>query len=322
MRTRIALVVISVISCLASDKSESSRLVQHAIELSDIRTSDAAPFRLRARVRRGGQPTTDAVYLLIWVSAEQWREEISVGDHKSIRIGGKGTVSSMEENQQGQPPLAGPRILNLPTVLPVTEPTALSGVRTRHQDGHEVKCISHKGKLISEIEYCFNSDTGTLASENYLGEVDRGKTVEFLDYSEFRGKLFPRVVRTSKNSVVEQEITVVELVYDPSHDASLFAVNSKYKTVAGCEYPTGPVPIKLPDPEYPAAFRSFASQTVKVKGTIDERGRIQDISVTQSAGALDQYAVKAVSQWQFAPARCGTTAVPHPFSTEVHFNMR
>src|SRR3974390_824042 len=82
----------------AGDKEQPAALLQRASEVSDIRVPEASPFRLKARVQTYGDQPNVGVYQLTWVSKDQWREEISVGNEKSIRIGGPGTVSLQNDS--------------------------------------------------------------------------------------------------------------------------------------------------------------------------------------------------------------------------------
>ena len=144
-------------------------------------------------------------------------------------------------------------------------------------------------------------------------------TAEFSNYLDFRGKQIPRLLKTFQDKGLHGEIEVLELTYDPNPDPVLFETNPQYKTEPGCEYPVVPTPIKLPDPEYPAQFRTPTPQFVKLSATVNEAGRVQNIAVVRSAGALDVYAVRALEKWEFSPATCGSVTVPFQFYTDVNF---
>ena len=306
--------------CTATDNSQSSVLVQHAAERSNIRGLDAAPFQLRAKVRVLDGTPVEADYLLIWAAPDRWREEISVGGRIAIRIGGKGSVSSKNDSEQAQAMRQNLRQLDISTVLSTEQGASLSGVKDQVVDGVKLQCVSRTAKLRPRAELCFDSSKGVLVRESFAntGAIP-GRFTQFLDYSEFRGKLSPRILRTFQGKTLGAEIEVKQLVYYPDPDPTLFEADTRYKTIAGCEHPEVPRPIKLPDPVYPPQFRTPGPQRVKLSAIVNEIGGVQDIVVTGSAGPLDQYAIKAVEKWKFSPATCGAVPVPFQFFIDENF---
>jgi TonB family protein len=302
------------IVCSASDNSQPLALIQHAVDISNLRTPDVAPFRLRARVHVYGEDPVNADYLLIWATAERWREEISVGNNRAIRVGGKATISIKDDSDQAQSIRSQLRLLDLAAVLYVKPNDSLGDVKSRNHDVARMQCLSRTAKQGSKTELCFDAATGVLV-KNESGN----STTEFSKYSEFKGKLFPRLVTIFHGKTPYELIEVQDLAYDSDHDASLFDSDARYKTMAGCEHPVAPTPIRLPDPEYPAQLRTRNPQVVRLSATVNETGGVENIVVTRSAGALDVYAIKALGTWKFAPATCGSRAVPVQFFFEVNF---
>jgi TonB family protein len=271
------------------------------------------PFRLHARMRNFAQEPVDADYLLIWAAADRWREEISIGTQHAIRIGGVGTVSSKQDSEQTQSARSQFLFLDVSARLQVKPGESLSGVKTRNHGS--IQCVSRTAKLMAKTESCFDATTGVLVREEAAGF----QTAEFSNYLEFRGKLFPRLLKIFRNGKLNQEIEVQELAHDPEPAGSLFEPDAQYKTLPGCEHPVSPTPIKLPDPEYPAQLRTRTAQQVGLSFIVNESGSVQDILVTRSAGALDQYAIKALEKWKFVPATCGGVAVPVQFHSVMDF---
>lgn len=307
--------------CTAADKSQSSALLKQAAERSNIRSSDTAPFQLRAKIRILDSQPIEAGYLLIWNTQQRWREEISIGDKRSIRIGGEGTVSAEGDSEQAQTVRSAVRDLDLATNLNMEPGASLSGIKVEQKNGVALQCVSRTGKYRPKTELCFDSAQGVLSRENFssTGLDLPAKSTEFSDYFDFGGKLFPRVVRTFENRTLRREVQVEQLTYDPNPDQSMFDSSTQYKVVPGCEFPAVPRPIKLSDPEYPERLRTKSPQRVKVSAVVNETGGVQDIQVTNSAGDLDQYAIKALEKWKFAPATCGAKPVPFQFFSEVNF---
>ncbi len=300
--------------CLASDNSEQVALVQHAAEISNLRSAAVGPFRLHARVRIFDEPPTDADYSLIWVAPERWREEVLAGGHHTIRIGGKNTVSIKDNSAETQAIHLRLRTLDVAALLYAKPSETLGGVKNLNRSGMRMQCLSRTAKHVAKTELCFDAATGVLVREEFPDS-----TAEFANYSDFRGKLIPRLLRTFHGKELHGEIEVQELTYDPSPDPMLFEADQQYKTGPGCEHPVVPTPMKVPDPEYPAQFRTRNPQSVKLSATVNEAGGVQDIVVIRSAGALDMYAIRALEKWEFLPATCGSAAVPFQFYTEVNF---
>ena len=179
-----------------------------------------------------------------------------------------------------------------------------------------MQCVLGTAKFRPKTELCFDAARGVLVRE---GTNSSDKSTQFSDYFEFRGKLFPRVLTILEGKTVQREVEVLGLTYDPDPDLSLFETDAQYKVIAGCEHPVPPRPLKLPDPEYPQQLRTQGPKKVKLSAIVNEAGGVQDITVTSSAGAVDQYAIKALEKWKFAAATCGAIPVPFQFFTEVNF---
>jgi TonB family protein len=302
--------------CLAIDHPERAALVQHATEMSNIRSTDVGPFRLHARVHVFEEPPTDADYLLTWASPDRWREEISVGSHHTVRIGGKNTVSTEDDSEQAHH--LAMRSLDVAALLYVKPGESLGGIKSQNQDGAKIQCLSRAEKHTADTELCFDAATGVLARVRYQLLLLPDSITEFSGYSEFRGKLIPRVVRALDGKYLHQQIEVLELTYDPSPDPSLFEIGPQFKTSPGCEHPVGSTVIKMHSPDS-AQLRTRNNQTVKLSATVNETGGVQDIAVIHSAGAQDAYAIKALEKWKFAPATCGGVGVPSQFYVEMNF---
>ncbi|HXW92919.1 MAG TPA: TonB family protein [Terriglobales bacterium] len=302
------------ILCSASDKSQLLALVQHAADISNLRSANTGPFRLRATVHSYGAEPANAEYSLIWVTSDQWREEISIENDHALRIGGKGTVSTKDDTEQIQAVRSQLRPLDISVLLYIKPNQSLGGVKTRNHDNVKEQCLSRTAKLSIKTELCFDAAIGVLL------RVEEGDdTTEFSKYSDFKGKLFPRLVTRLNGKKPHEVIEVDELTYDSQPDPALFNIDAEYKTMAGCEHPVTPTPIELPDPVYPAELRTRDPKHVKLSATVTESGGVENIIVLRSAGPLDTYATAALEKWQFAPATCGTRAVPFQFSIEMQF---
>jgi TonB family protein len=88
--------------------------------------------------------------------------------------------------------------------------------------------------------------------------------------------------------------------------------------------PRIPEPARTKDvrPIYPPhAIAASITGIVVVQATVDARGRVADLEVVRSIPALDQAAVEAVSQWEYAPTMLNGVAVPVVLTVTVTFNL-
>ena len=68
-------------------------------------------------------------------------------------------------------------------------------------------------------------------------------------------------------------------------------------------YDLAPVPVRITDPEYPAAARERGVRgTVLIEFVIDVSGRVSSARVLQSVPELDAAALACVESWLFKPA--------------------
>jgi TonB family protein len=86
---------------------------------------------------------------------------------------------------------------------------------------------------------------------------------------------------------------------------------------------TAPRLLRKVEPKYSDAARNDRIQgTVILELVVNEKGRPTDISIISPLGfGLDELAIAAVEQWEFAPGRMGDRAVKILASVEVHFRF-
>jgi len=75
----------------AADNKDSSQEFSKAADLTDIRSPASPPFELDAKlnVYGGNGAATPGSYKLIWLSPDEWREELTYGGYTRVRVGGK-----------------------------------------------------------------------------------------------------------------------------------------------------------------------------------------------------------------------------------------
>jgi len=81
-----------------------------------------------------------------------------------------------------------------------------------------------------------------------------------------------------------------------------------------------PTKTKNVPPMYPAVAKSARiGGTVQVEATIGPDGKVADARVVKSVPLLDQAALDAVTQWEYAPTRVRGVAVPVTITVAINF---
>lgn len=70
------------------------------------------------------------------------------------------------------------------------------------------------------------------------------------------------------------------------------------------------------------AMQARLQGTVVVAALVDEQGRVADARVVRSVPLLDESALTAVKQWEFAPALLNGEPVPVVVQLEIHFTLK
>lgn len=84
-----------------------------------------------------------------------------------------------------------------------------------------------------------------------------------------------------------------------------------------------PVKVRGVDPIYPPiAVSARREGTVVIEARIGEDGRVTNARVVRSIPLLNQAALDAVTQWEFAPTLISGQAVPVIASVAVSFDLR
>ena len=287
---------------------------RHAAEISDIRTSSASPFRLKASLlNESGQEI--AQYTLTWQSSDHWREEIRSNNEISLRIGDGPLVWFNDDRPAIGPIQRSFRDLSIPVHLQIRPDDKLSNPKKKKWNDVEAQCVDRSGQMLGEERYCFDFQTGV-----FLGTEWNTLRTEYSDFRPVKDKLVPFRVRELTDGKLRSEIQVEEL--SAISDPQVFTPGANFKSRPGCEFPNMFQVTYAPDPEYPSRLRTSRVQQVQVEAVVNETGTVTDMKIIKSAGELDQYALQALQQWRFRPATCGTTPVPYELHTEINFRSR
>ncbi len=294
----------------ADPSQEATALLTRAAELSDIRSAGTPPFRLRAHVRLLGYPqgTLEGTYLLVWVSPERWREEMTFPGYQQLRIANDGKVWR-QRNLDYQPLRVWQweETRELTRHLKPLPGQRLTRDRHRNRKGALLQCLELKGKRGWGRELCFDSNSGTLQRHESFFIAH-----EYADYVAWGNKCFPRIMRAYENDTLVVEAHVEELTSAGTPDATIFAQPSGAQEWPWCPDPQPAKALeKNRPPHLPRPRIGRFSGVVSVYAVIGADGKLHNATVVQTAGtALDAATLEALNGWRYQPATCSGAPVP------------
>jgi len=312
---RILVLILTLQALCFGENQDCLDLFRRAADISDIRNSAVAPFELKARLQVFGDQPNDADYRLTWLSADHWREEIRSGNKVFIRIGDGDLVWLNQDRDAIADVQRRFRALVIPLTLQIRTDAKVGKIQEKEWNGSQVQCVQVTAGMLGVEQFCFDPASGVL-----LGYEWNNHKTEYSGFQNTSGKMFPRTVRGFEEGKLQSEITVQELA--TGLNGMIFTPGKDFESRTGCEFPHMFQVTYAPDPEYPARLRTSRMQQVQIEALVNETGTVMNMKITKSAGELDQYALKALQQWRFKPATCGTTPVSYELHTEVNFPAR
>jgi len=304
-------------------RQESKALVEHALQLSNIRTKGAPAFRLKTtfKVMKDDSIVTEGTYTETWVSSDKWRRETVAGDFRRIEVS-NGTEYSNMDNISGVPEGVGETGFRIDPLVFSAEYWKIRRIEDRTIDSLAVRCI--QAKVGGNAELCFSQTSGVLVTKGFAASKPSVRAVDstcaYRDYQEFSGRLFPRVIQCSANHKPMFEETVVELSPEPSPDSALFAPPPKGQGAEHCQGITKPPKlVRSPDP-HPVDQRLSPQGKVVLTVNVGIDGVPRELSLVHSAGKpFDEAAIESVRDWRFKPATCNGSPVSVNINIEVDF---
>ena len=310
-----ALLAAAQISWCGDRSAESVTVIQRAVERSELRIPELAPFKLRAEIQAedlNSKPLT-GVYELTWASPTRWREEIRLAGYTETRIGGKAKVWQFPTRS-----FEAQRIRNVARKFAVREELSfvsaesISEPKKREVEGKQVLCVKVKSRDTLDQEYCFDPASGVL-----LRSRSGHEWFEYLEYQRAGAQSFPfRLVKGGKDVV-----RVLELRTNIQPEPGLSEPPPGITAAPGCEYPKVPKGLKLEDPPYPRGLRGTSAQ-VTIFGLVGADGAFRELQVIRSGGPeADSATLTALSKWTFRPAVCDDMPVPFTIEVVMHFDV-
>ena len=187
----------------AQAKPDYATLLQKAADAGDLRSPGSAPFQLNANLLFTDSygKKIPGTYVLLWMSPDQWREEIHIDSYSRIRFGGPGKYW-----QQRSIDFELPYVFELTHMLDtasILRREALSPkgkLKTKTDHGVKLDCVELPGSSdLPDKEICLDDLSGMLVSEK-MDPVDEHAlsdltSHEFSNFTKFGGKTLPQTIR-------------------------------------------------------------------------------------------------------------------------------
>ncbi len=301
-------------------QQEGAALLARAAELVNIHSAESGPFRLRARVWLKGleRGSTVGTYEVLWVSPQQWREEITFLGFSQLRIGGEGKY--WQVRSLNYIPLRAwqlMRTLRFEGRFRPRPEESIKKVRDRTWNGGKVRCVELKYPDTASRELCFDSASGALVKE----ETADGYRYEYSGYAPAGKGAFPRRIRTVDGDEAIVEFDIEELALGVVPEPSLFVPPADSEIWKTCE---NPEPAKMREETRKQReiyiFTTgpvFLHAPVSVYAVIGTDGKLSNLTLVQASGTvMDDVFVKMLKERQYKPKKCAGVAVPEEIVLE------
>ena len=332
----VALLFFSSTSFASSKQEEAASLLEHARQLSDIRSEGAPAFRLAVgfKATKKDGSVQEGAYVEIWSSKAQWRKEIVAGNFRRTE------VFTDQKRFLLEPVEVLPEyIRDVPALSEVgrfrPEAWRPEKLGNRKLNGASVRCIETlpvirdgprlltgpglEGK--TEIpSLCFDKSSGLLAAEIEPETIiSEGVACFFSDYQRFGDHQYARSYKCTEGKQPRLEARVLELVALPQADPELFTLKNGAKELKGCPDPAEP-PRVVYQPE-PEVAPGSGIVTLSILVGID--GIPRDFSTVSSPNPKQEKAVlEAVRRWRFRPATCDREPVEVKIAVEIESHIQ
>jgi TonB family protein len=306
-------------------QTRAQALLNKARQLSDIRAPDAPPFRLKATFSFTG-PALEIVhgtYTEVWASNSQWRRETVVNHSSRVEIGGKNRIWQLDNSNDFPEPAA--RISSLLDLLPSSSAAAEFESISDDPDGDPpAQCaLTKPDSSHHKSVFCFDKKTGLLVGQAFPETRPRNVVQDSCDYVKFRklgNDWFPVEMACFADRHHTLDVSVLELVIEPSPNPDLFTVPANAIELGNCSTKSGPPrATSSPYPQRPVGSRDEEA-IVTLSLIVDAKGKPQNVKVVNSGGPrFDDAALTAVRSWRFKPSTCNGEPMPMQINMKIDF---
>ncbi len=302
---------------------QAESLMERARKLSDIRSSGAPAFRLKATFSFIGLDlnTAHGTYEEVWVSASQWWRETIVDNRRRIEVGGANRRWLLD-NTTDFPDTAA-RLPDLMKVFPaINRQFDYESVAPDTAGGNTADCaITKAGSQGAKNAFCFEKKTGALL-QKVSPEIRPKNAVNYSCiygiFRKFGDFWFPREMACFEDKHSKLEAKVVDISLEPTPSADLFKPPPGAPEIGDCQGKSvPPTPVSTPAPNM-GFFPGTTGATISLSAIVEKNGRLHELQIRKSGGkSLDEAALRAVSSWMFKPGTCDSEVLPTQIMIEV-----
>jgi hypothetical protein len=302
--------------CADDARPEAKQLLVSAHEASDL--SAILPYELHGTVVINPATSNEKKgYITIYRDHERMRSELRVEDYQEIQLVRGGKLYIYRST-----PLPVPLLNWLSETDHYWDKLAEDGdartsdVARKKVQNQAANCFDVKGEQRHRL--CFDPERKVL-----LESMERQRAIEFSNYSEVDGHLFPKKITvllelaTKETPILTvEDIQVIKAQFAPT----AFVVPPHAMEFDTCENKQPAKPLQTPRPEFsPMAARRNAavSPTIHVYGIIDKDGNLQNVKMLTTDAELQQPILEALKKWRYTPAMCGASPVASEKEIEI-----
>lgn len=303
----------------AKDKKqqEAEALLAKARELHDIRCDGCKPFRLKAEIRsyEDAGKTVDGTYVLYWASKDKWRDEITWPDYNEAQVC-LGDKIWRRHSSRFRPRSAGWVLgqLNLGAHLEKVINTRINEVIVKDLSSGSSICAAFTSGGVSLLDLrCFLRDSAHLVHEETPFE-----TLDYHEHVPFAGRIYPRRILQFAKGSLSREIRVKELQVSQEWATGLFEPLTGPDVRETCREPELPRLVAPKTPALPSNMLGDFKAHIEVNVGSDGSAQIDRIYVSDVR--IAPYVRTAVSEWRYAPAKCGSKPIDAELSTELNIH--
>lgn len=322
-RCLLSLLVLAVTSAAQDLQTRAEGLLEHARQLTDIRSPNAHPFHLSVNfsfIDKKLDPT-HGTYNEIWISNTQWRRDTTVGDLHRVEIAQGKKLWLLES---GNLPRQALRVADLLRVAPHASQLHVASIIDRKDNQPPEDCvIMSAGPRQGKFAFCFEKRSGMMI-EKVSPEIRPRNSGDYSclydKFRQFETFWFPNEIACYQDRHHDIDVDVTELSEEKSPDLAQFTPPPGAVELANCLSPI--VPPKAVSTNSIALPPDFTSdQTAEVELVVDTHGKPEDVQILQSGGKrTDEEAVATIRNWRFKPATCDGEAVP--FQIRMNLDWR
>jgi hypothetical protein len=301
-------------------------LLHHARELSDIRSSGAPAFRMRATFSFVGDDLArvEGTYTETWMSDSQWRREILIGNMRYLDVGGP------DKHWLLFPDAFPPQADRLPLVMAYLPPDDLEltfASVSEHVSGDvSADCaVSQPLSGDTRFAFCFEKKSGALLEKTSPEKRPRNlvnfscEYGKFLKFGDYR---FPREAVCFEDRHSSISANVVELSLEPPMDPALFDPPTGSIELGRCSGNATPPTITGSSMAFPAPNMDRVSW-VRVWFVVDPKGKPQNLRVLRTvAKGSNESASNILHSLHFKSATCDGKPIPMAMTLELPFTPK